>query len=221
MNDSTINDLTNRLDDLERRNRTLKRSFSGLGLSVVAVLIVGAALPSQTKDPQDGLFETIRARKVVIGDSNGRDRLVLELSTGEPTLKMFNHEGQRQVFLGIDELWHDTAYLSVSSRLHNGDVDKQAVLAATTSHPDSPGNSQLVLYDPQPMQKNAAHRHLVRVSSGLADKKPYLEIHESSERGAGQVDLDLLEAKPAANEQGVLLDTNSSPATLSGVQVTQ
>ncbi len=219
MNDSIISDLTHRLDDLERGNRRLKRVFSGLGLSVVAVLIVGATLPGQTENAKGGSFETIRARKLVIGDSNGRERLVLELSAGEPSLKMFNHDGQRQVFLGIDELWQDTAYLSVSSRLHNGDVDKQAVLAATMSHPDAPGNSQLVLYDPQPAQKNAARRNLVRLSSGLSDQKPYLEFHESSERGERQVNLDLLQAKPTTSGRRVMFDTNANPATLSGVEI--
>ena len=217
MNILTLDELANRMRDLEEQNRTLRRSLAGLLMSVIVLLILGAALPGQNEKTADGTFDTIHTNKVVIADSNGQDRIVLELASGEPAISMFNHEGQRQVFLGIDENWQDTAYLSVSSRLHNGDVDKQAVLAATTTHPQVPGNSQLVLYDARPTQKDAGRRHLVRLSSGHRDRLPYLEIHQTEEGGERHVNLELLQANPV--DTGILLNTNSDPATLSGVKV--
>ena len=182
MTDKSISDLTHRLNQLERNNRNIKRILMGVALSAIILLSVGAAQLQQAENQKDISCDTMRARKVVISDQDGRERLVLELESGEPTLKMFNHQGGRQIFLGIDEFWEDTAYLSVSSRLENGDVDKQAVIAATTSRPSSSSSTQLILYDGKPMQKNAANRHVVRLSSGFGDQKPYFEINETSEK---------------------------------------
>lgn len=219
MTDSTIRDLTKRLNQLEQKQKFLKRSLFGLSVIALALMSVGATLSNQTENQKDIACDTLHARKVVIRDQEGRERLILELESGEPTLKMLNHEGQRQIYLGIDEFWDDAAYLAISSRLENGDVDKQAVIAATTSRPNSPSTTQLILYDGQPKQKNAAKRHVVRLSSGRADQKPYLEIQELSEKGDDGVSMKLLEANPTAGDRRVMLDTNSSPATLSGVQV--
>ncbi len=218
MNDMTITDLKNRLNQLERSNRNIKRSLVGVGLSAIVLLSLGAAQAEQSNPQKDVSCDTMRARRVVISDQDGHERLVLELDSGEPTLKMLNHEGHRQVFLGIDESWEDTAYLSISSRLQNGDVDKQAMIAATTSRPNSLSSTQLILFDGKPVQKNAANRHVIKLSSGIGDQKPYLEIVEASEKERDGVNLKLLEAKPAETGR-VLLDTNPSPAVLSGVHV--
>lgn len=219
MTDIDVRDLENRIKTLEGQNRLFKRIVVGLSVGAVAALMVGAATPDQTEKRGDGVFDTLRARKVVISDSDGHERLVLELDSNEPTLKMFNHKRQRQVFLGIDELWDDTAYLSVSSRLDGGDVDKQAVLAATSGHTEASGNSQLILYDAKPSQNDAALRHFLRLSSGKADQKPYLEMHESTSKDESHVSLNVLRAKPVTDGQRVLLDTNPNPARLSGVTV--
>ena len=96
----------------------------------------------------------------MISDIDGCDRLVLKLNAGEPALTMFNHLGQRQIYLGINELWNDTAYLSISSRIENGDVYKQAALAVTTGHLDAPGSSQVPLYGAAAGQTNVALRIL-------------------------------------------------------------
>jgi hypothetical protein len=213
MTDNIIHDLTNRLDQLERSNTNLKRGLVGLVVAVAIGLSLGAALSNQADNQKDISCDSLRAKKIVISDPDGHERLVMELESGEPTLKMYDHEGHRQIFLGIDELWDDTAYLSVSSRLANGDVDKQAVIAAARN------TTQLVLFDGHPQQKNAAAQHVVRLSSGLAEQKPFLEIQELSEKGADGIKLKLLEAKPAESGRRVLLETSRTPAELSGVRV--
>ncbi len=218
MTQITINDITSRLNRLERQNRSLRRSLIGLGLSVAALMTAGAAF-SAREDPKDSTFDTIHVGKLVMSDSDGRERIVMKLDLGEPTLEMFNHDGKRQVFLGIDELWDDTAYLSVSSRVSNGDIDKQAVLAATTSSPNSPGNSQLVLFDAKPNKHDVATRNYVTLSSGLPDQKPFLEIREASNKAQSEVNLELLMSELATSGRQTLLDTNANPASLSGVKV--
>ncbi|NQV27328.1 MAG: hypothetical protein HQ518_23520 [Rhodopirellula sp.] len=219
MTDIDVRDLENRLETLERQNQFFKRIVVGLSVGAVAVLMVGAAAPDLAEKRGDGVFDTLRVKKVVISDSNGQERLVLGLDSNEPALEMFNHKHQRQVFLGIDELWDDTAYLSVSSRLEDGDVDKQAVLATTPSFSGLPGSSQLILFDARTPQENSGQSHLIRLSSGQADQKPYLEIHESSMKEQTEVNLKVLRARPTATGQRVLLDTNTDPATLSGARV--
>lgn len=219
MTQFTINDITNQLNHLERQNRNLRRSLIGLGLSVAAVMTVGAAFSARSEDPKDASFATIHVGKLVMSDSDGRERIVMRLELGEPTLEMFNHDGKRQVFLGIDELWDDTAYLSVSSRLPNSDIDKQAVLAATRSTPNSPGNSQLVLFDAKPNKDDITIRNHVRLSSGLLNQRPFLEISEVSDKAQAEVNLDLLKSELATSGRQTLLDTNHNPASLSGVKL--
>jgi len=219
MTQITISDITNRLNHLERQNRKLRRSLVGLGMGVAALMTVGAVFSARSEDPKDSTFATIHTSKLVMSDRDGRERIVMKLDLGEPTLEMFNHDGKRQIFLGIDELWDDTAYLSVSSRLPNGDVDKQAVLAATTSSTNSPGNSQLVLFDATPNKDDVAIRNHVRLSSGLPDQKPFLEIREASDKAQAEVNLNLLMSELATSGRQTLLDTNPNPASLSGVNV--
>jgi hypothetical protein len=60
---------------------------------------------------------------------------------------------------------------------------------------------------------------VLRLSSGLADQKPYLEINELSEKGDDGVSMKLLGAKPSHSGRRVLLDTNPTPAVLSGTEV--
>lgn len=219
MTQMTTNDIANRLNQLERQNRNLRRSLIGLGLSVAVLMTAGAAFSARSEDLKDSTFATIHASKLIMRDSDGRERIVMKLDHGEPTLEMFNHQGKRQVFLGIDELWDDTAYLSVSSRLPNGDVDKQAVLAATTSSLNSSGNSQLVLFDAKPNKDDIAIRNHVRLSSGLPDQKPFLEIREASNKAQAEVNLHLLMSELSTSGRQTLLDTNADPATLSGVKI--
>ena len=90
MTDNTIHDLTIRLNRLERTNQSMRRSLFALGVGWIAVFSVGAALPDQADDRKDISFGTVRASKVVISDEDGRDRLILALESGEPSLKMFD-----------------------------------------------------------------------------------------------------------------------------------
>ena len=218
MTDKTILELTNRLNQLERSNQKFKRSLIGLGLVSVSLLSAGAAQLNQADPPKNMTCDTMHARKLVISDAGGHERLVLALDAGEPTLKMYNHEGRRQIFLGIDEFWEDTAYLSIASRLENGEVDKQAVLAATSRRPNSSSTTQLILYDGNAAKENAGARQVVRLSTGLGEQKPFLEINGSIDKQSEGVNLSVLESKPTLGDRQVLLDTNSSPASLSGVR---
>ena len=162
MTDNYLLELSSRLTRLERTNRNRRRGLFALGIGVIVLFSVGAALPDQGDDRKDVSFGTVHASKIVISDEDGHDRLILALESGEPTLKMFDHAGRRQIFLGIDEFWEDTAYLSVSSRLGNGNIDKQAVIAATTSRPNTSSSSQLVLYDGHPKPDGAVRRQAPR-----------------------------------------------------------
>lgn len=214
MRDISLGELSDRVQDLERQNRVQRRLVFGLAAGTIMLLTLGAGRPAQN-DETAGKFDTVTAKRVVITDSNGSERLTLELASGEPAISMFNHKQQRQIFLGIDEDWQDTALLSVSSRQSNGEVDKQAVLAATTGHPQSPGNSQLILYDAKPMERYSPRRELLRLSSGRGAQKPYVEVYESTTGGEREVNLTLLQAAPG--DHGVLLNTDAKQATLTGV----
>lgn len=220
---TAFKDLTERLDRLERQNRNLKRGLCGLSLAAVLILVGGAGLGEPTESG-DVTFRTIHAQKIAITDRDGKERLVLELDAGEPSLTMLNHEGMQQVYLGINESWNDSAYLSVCSRRKNGAVDKQAVLVATESQGASagkqkPGNSQLLLCDFAPKQETAAGLHMVRLSSGRLDElKPYFEIREFKEARENQVDFDLLMAEPANTGQRLFLNTTPDTTTVSGVE---
>jgi hypothetical protein len=221
MNVDTIHSLTNRLNRLERTNQSLRRSLLALAVGGSLVLFVGAMQLDKEADEKTISFGTVQARKLVIRDDDGLDRLILAIDSGEPALTMFDHEGRRQIFLGIDEHWEDTALLSVSSRLVNGNIDKQAVIAATTSRSDSLGSSQLVLYDGRQKPESPVRRQVVKLSTGIANQKPFLEITESSDKDNDGVNIELLNAKPNSDGRRVLLDTNASPAVLHGVEVSR
>ena len=215
-------DLTERLDRLERQNRNLKRGLCGA--FVVAVLFsIGGAVPLES----DAAFRTMKAQRLSIVDSNGKDRLILALDDGEPTMSMLNHDGLQQVYLGINENWNDSAYLSVSTWFDDGTVDKQAVLVATRSRQSAgvrekilPGNSQLLLCDLARKQPTDANRHLVRLSSGRLDElEPYFEIRELSEIRDDELNFELLMAAPTDAGRRFMLDTTPEKTTISGVEV--
>ena len=225
MNTTNHRSLSDRLDLLERENRQLKRCFYGALVIASMFMMLGA----DTSETGEASFDSITAKRVAIKDRDGTDRLVLELDRGEPSLTMRNHEGMRQVRLGINEEWNDSAYLSLCSRLENGTADKQALLIATPTQGEGaggfggklvPGNAQLLLYDPAPKQKSAAKRHLMRLASGrLAALKPYVEIREIEDAAGRELSLNLITAEPTVNGQRFLLDTTTNPATISGLQV--
>ena len=184
-----------------------------------------AAVPAGSEEAE---FASIEAKRLAITDGDGTERLILEMEAGEPTLTMLNHQGNPQVYLGIDEDWDDSAYLSLSSRLENGAVEKQAVLVATPSRKKGaagfgkvgrPGNAQLLLYDLEPQHETAGGRQLMRLSSGRLDvMKPYIEIREVDNRESRQLDFELLSAGPSDEGQRFLLDTTSDTVTVSGVE---
>jgi len=204
--------ISDRLDRLEKENRNLKRGFVGFVL-VAAVTFIAGAVPSGSEEVE---FGTIQAKRLTLTDSDGAERLILELQAGEPTLTMLNHDGDPQVYLGIDEAWDDSAYLALSSRLENGAIEKQAVLVATPSRKKGAagfgkearaGNSQLLLFDLKPHGDDNA-RHLMRLSSGGLDTaKPYIEVRDVQDLDSRQLDFKLLTAGPSDAGERVVLDS--------------
>ncbi len=206
------NNLRERLDCLERQNRNLRRGLYVFAIVSATLFLMGAA------DRGDETLGNIEAKRLAITGDDGKERLVLQLEDGEPALTMLNHNGVEQVYLGINESWHDSAYLSVCSRLKNGAVDKQAVLVAA-HHDTKPGNAQLVLFDRAPKQPSAADRHLMRLSSGRRDqRKPYIEIRELGTTQESELNFDILMAEPTASGQRFLLDTTPDVTVVSGVE---
>ena len=95
MDKPQIDALAERVESLERENRTLKR----LGVGVIAALTVlgvgGAALQA------DATFSTITARKlVIVGPDNDR-RIELDiLQNGAAALRVFSRNGVQVVDMG-------------------------------------------------------------------------------------------------------------------------
>jgi hypothetical protein len=92
---AVINDLTDRLECLERQNGNLRRGLYGLVLVAATLLLIGAVANTDAK------FQAIQAQRVAITDNDGKERLILELVDGEPAITMLNHQGQQQVYLGV------------------------------------------------------------------------------------------------------------------------
>lgn len=209
--------VSDRLDRLEKENRNLRRGMVGIVLFAVVAFTAGA-VPTGSEEVE---FGTIQAKRLALTDSDGAERLILELQAGEPTLTMLNHDGDPQVYLGIDEAWDDSAYLALSGRLENGSVEKQAVLVATPSRKKGaagfgkegrPGNSQLLLFDLNPA-RDTDGRQLMRLSSGgFGEAKPYIEVREVKDMESRQLDFELLTAGPSS--EGKLLRLDSDGATV-------
>ncbi len=92
-----MDNLTDRLDRLERSNRHLKGAVALLSLAFAALVAVGWTSP-------DG---TVEATKFVLRDTDGQERAVLHVREivgqgDSPTLEMSSADGKSLMFLGID-----------------------------------------------------------------------------------------------------------------------
>ena len=80
------NDITARLDRLERENRRLKRVGGGLAIAVAALGLMSAA---------SGFCKTVWAERLVLRDSSGNDRLMMDAySSGVPSITMRDGNGK-------------------------------------------------------------------------------------------------------------------------------
>jgi len=79
-----VNDLTERLNRLERKNRRLTRAVALLTLAFVALATVGWTSP-------DG---SVEAQKFVLRDVNGKARAVLSMVAGAPTFDLRGADGR-------------------------------------------------------------------------------------------------------------------------------
>jgi len=94
MNQPDVESIVQRMDQLERDNRRLKR-FGGAGLAVLALLfLVGAGVPGQ---------RSIEAESFIVKDGAGKVRAVLGTAEpyNAPGLVMYDQEGHPNILLHL------------------------------------------------------------------------------------------------------------------------
>ena len=107
MNEAQMDDVTQRLDRLERENRRWRL----LGISAVTVLglvvVMGATESKGVKGEEE-----IRARRIVVVDRDGKQRVVLDASGKESIIELRDENGKRRVVLRTDkrEAWIRVRY---------------------------------------------------------------------------------------------------------------
>jgi len=88
-----VDELTKRLDTLERRNRWLTRTVLLMGLALVGLVAVGWTSP-------DG---TVEAAKFIVKDKGGNVRTVLGVDpNGSPCLVLYDTNGKGRIAMGVD-----------------------------------------------------------------------------------------------------------------------
>ena len=88
--------LENRVERLERQNRTLK-----LGAVLVLVVLGGVLLMGQA--PQLNTSDELRARKFTLVDDAGKTRAALDMYEKEPRLVLFDEAGKGRIGLDMVE----------------------------------------------------------------------------------------------------------------------
>jgi hypothetical protein len=94
MSGATLDDLTRRLERLERQNRGLKLGVLGAVAAACALVVVGA-VPSQ---------RVVEAEKFVLRDDAGRERAVLEMANDKPALRLYDAAGKKRTSIGPGEI---------------------------------------------------------------------------------------------------------------------
>ncbi len=89
-------DLNRRLERLELENRRLKRIGAG------AFFLCGALSLTSMAGPR--LCRTLKAERVVVEDSSGRSRMVLDAySTEDPTITLKSKDGKPLARIGVED----------------------------------------------------------------------------------------------------------------------
>jgi hypothetical protein len=83
MNESDCQEIGERLRKLEKQNRNMKRVGILLVIAVGVVLFMGAA-------SKPGIVKEIKAERIAIVDSNGKERIVMEMKESQLLLTQRN-----------------------------------------------------------------------------------------------------------------------------------
>ena len=87
MKETSLQEIAERLDKVEKQNRYMKLAGVALLSVVVLSLLAGAA-----KKPE--VAKEIRAERIVMVDSASRERIVMEEAEGMPTFRMLSSKGK-------------------------------------------------------------------------------------------------------------------------------
>ena len=80
-----MHDFAHRIERLEKENRRLKRIGGGLAIFLGAVGLMGAST---------AFCKTVWAERLVLRDSSGRDRLMMDAYSGAPAITMQDEKGR-------------------------------------------------------------------------------------------------------------------------------
>lgn len=152
---SVLQSVVERLDKLEKQNRTLKRVGMLVLVLFCLVFVMGQALPGR---------RIIEAEGFILRDANGKMRAALGISEGAPHLSLLDEEGTARIFLTL-------AANKPAVWLFDAKVNPRVSLAT-----DAGGDGLLSLLDG--MRKQRA------VLGLLPDGSPKLELTAEGERSA-------------------------------------
>lgn len=91
--------LHERMENIEKQNRQLKRSMAFL----VLALLFGFFLIGATKGLQDGNFRQVTAEKIAIIDSSGHEQIIIGSENDRTGIRILNKDGKRVLGLGVTD----------------------------------------------------------------------------------------------------------------------
>jgi hypothetical protein len=92
MDSTTLDRLTQRLDRLERENRRWRLAGCLSVLGLVAVALMGQAMPGKAA-------KVVEAEEFVLRDAGGIERAALRMEAGSPWLELFDQGGKLRTFV--------------------------------------------------------------------------------------------------------------------------
>lgn len=85
-------DVTKRIERLERQNRTFRLAGSIAVLGAAAALLLGVAAPAS---------KTLEANMVLIKDAKGTTRMILGMAQDGPAITMLDEKGRLRANIGV------------------------------------------------------------------------------------------------------------------------